>query len=83
MSSCRSCGAPLRWAKTLNGKAIPLDAEPTSAGNIVLHDTRDPRSPQARVLAGADLLDARSEGTTLWLSHYATCPDSQKWRRRR
>jgi hypothetical protein len=83
MSHCRSCGAPIRWAKTLNGKAIPLDAQPTSAGNIVLHDTGDPNAPKARVLAGADLFDARTAGAELWLSHYATCPDGQKWRRPR
>ena len=80
---CRSCGAPIIWARTLNGKAMPLDAEPSSAGNITLHDTGDPQAPQARVLAGADLFDARSAETTLYLSHYASCPDSEKWRRRR
>jgi hypothetical protein len=82
-SHCRSCAAPIRWAKTLNGKAMPLDAEPNSAGNITLKETDDPRAPQARVLAGADLFDARAAGTTLYLSHYATCPDGEKWRRRR
>lgn len=82
MSHCRSCGAPLRWAKTLNDKAIPLDAEPSSAGNIVLTERTDPAAPLARVLAGADLFDARAVGTELWLSHYVTCPDSDKWRRR-
>lgn len=83
MSHCRSCAAPIRWAKTLNGKAIPLNAEPDPAGNIALKDTGDPNAPLARVLAGADLFDARTAGTELWLSHYATCPDGQKWRRPR
>lgn len=83
MSSCRSCAAPIRWAKTLGGKAIPLNAQPDPAGNITLKETGDPKAPLARVLAGADLFDARTAGTELWMSHYATCPDSQKWRRRR
>lgn len=81
MSHCRSCGAPVRWARTLTGKAIPLDTEPDPAGNIALDDTGDPNAPQARVLAGVDLFDARSAGATLWLSHFVTCPEAGKWRR--
>jgi len=83
MSHCRSCGAPVRWARTLNDKAMPLDAEPSPAGNITLKETDDPRAPLARVLAGDDLFAARSAGATFYLSHYATCPDGEKWRRRR
>lgn len=26
--TCKTCKAPILWAKTENGKAVPLDAEP-------------------------------------------------------
>jgi hypothetical protein len=28
MANCRSCGAKIRWAKTLDGKSIPLNEPP-------------------------------------------------------
>lgn len=38
MSVCRSCGAPIVWATVrTSGRRIPLDAEPSSAGNVLLH----------------------------------------------
>lgn len=38
MANCRSCGAEIIWAKTLSGKAMPLDAEPVLGGRIRLED---------------------------------------------
>ena len=38
VSTCRSCGAAIVWAKTTTGKSMPLDAEPVPDGNIVLHE---------------------------------------------
>lgn len=36
---CRTCGAPIVWAKTVNNKSIPVDAEPCEyGGNMVLRD---------------------------------------------
>jgi len=28
MSTCKSCGAQIVWAKTASGRAMPLDARP-------------------------------------------------------
>lgn len=36
MSRCVACGADVYWARTPKGKAIPLDANPTSQGNVAL-----------------------------------------------
>ena len=36
MGTCRSCGAGIRWARTLKGKAIPLDPSPVDDGNLVV-----------------------------------------------
>ena len=39
MNVCRECAAPIRWVKTGNGVAMPLDREPSLMGNVVLYGT--------------------------------------------
>lgn len=39
MNVCRECSVPIRWAKTPNGVAIPLDRDPSLVGNILLTGT--------------------------------------------
>lgn len=79
MSSCGSCGAPIRWAKTPAGKRIPLDAEPDRArGNVRLGYIGG--EELALVLAGAELEAARIDGD-LFLAHFATCPNAAAHRR--
>lgn len=69
MSKCRSCGAPVEWAKTQKGSAMPLDPTPTPEGNMVLVDG------MARMRTAADAaLEPRR-------SHFATCPQATHWRR--
>lgn len=72
MSTCRSCGAPITWAKTDKGKAMPLDAEPTPAGNLELDGGR------VRFVTP----DANAT-TSRYTSHFATCPDAVSHRRPR
>ncbi len=36
MTTCRVCPAEIIWARTVNGKLIPLDAEPNPDGNVML-----------------------------------------------
>ncbi len=36
MKGCRSCGELIRWEKTRDGRNVPLDPEPSSAGDVVL-----------------------------------------------
>ncbi|HKZ73137.1 MAG TPA: hypothetical protein VJ011_03680 [Steroidobacteraceae bacterium] len=69
---CRSCKAPIRWAKTAAGKAIPLDREPTADGTIEI--AQDGR---AAVLGGS----VPREGRTLYRSHFATCPNAASHRK--
>jgi hypothetical protein len=35
MSECKSCGAELEWARTVEGHRIPLDKVPVPDGNIL------------------------------------------------
>lgn len=78
MSSCRSCGAEITWARTPANKAMPLDAEPNPAGNVMLADGG------AQVLGPLELsglTDAERE--ELRMPHHATCPDGAAWKSKR
>jgi hypothetical protein len=71
---CRSCNAPIRWAQTEVGRAIPLDAEPVQGGNIELTTTTNRHGAVvqvARIVEGGE-----------WQSHFATCPNAAQHRRR-
>jgi len=72
MTRCRSCGAPILWAKTAKGKAIPLDPEPSQVGNIEL-DGQTARyvSPDMNALGRR------------YVSHFSTCPAASEHRRRK
>jgi hypothetical protein len=67
--TCRSCGAPIRWAITDHGNRIPLDPEPAEVGNLILVQ-RDGQLHAAHAVPGTHV------------SHYATCPQAAEWRKR-
>lgn len=67
---CRSCGAPTIRAKTVNGKTMPVDAEPVDGGNLHLN-----AGPAVVVVKGCDCPREH------YVSHFVTCPDAGKWRR--
>lgn len=76
-ATCRSCGAPIIWARTLSGRNMPLDAEPNPEGNVVLaRGLAIVREKPSFELAGED------EGATRHTSHFATCPNAATHRRR-
>jgi hypothetical protein len=76
---CGSCGAPMIWAETVNGRRMPVDPEPTSDGNVLLTDrTHLLRQPLATVLKAAKCFGRRD----LRKSHFVTCPHSTMWRSR-
>lgn len=70
MAECRSCKAPIIFAKTASEKFIPLDAVPVLGGNVWLKD-------------GYAVIDAPSPTTKAHVSHFATCPEAKKFRRDR
>lgn len=76
--TCRSCNAPVFWARThFNHTPIPIDWEPVPDGNIAVVD--DGLRFTAKVLPPGDERIAAEETYT---SHFATCPDADQWRRR-
>ncbi len=71
---CRSCGAPILWARTKGkDKPIPLDPAPTLDGNVYLLS-----DGTAVYVPGPATNDARLR----YISHFATCPDRDRWRKR-
>jgi hypothetical protein len=79
---CRACKAPIVWAKTENGRPMPLDPEPDAGGNITL--TRSAGRLVAVVLAPAVVEALRDDGERrlFYRSHFATCPYADEFRRR-
>jgi hypothetical protein len=74
---CTSCGAPIIWAVTVSGAAMPVDVQPSARGNLLLEESEDPRQPPfATVVRGRQPAGPKP----LRLSHFATCPDAKKWR---
>jgi hypothetical protein len=77
MNRCRSCGAPILWARTEKGKKEPIDLEPNPKGNIIL---REREGSEARAIHGVP--DEVWPDEPRHTSHFATCPNAAEWRRR-
>lgn len=78
---CRSCRAPIRWAPTrATGAPMPLDATPTSAGNVTL-EANLLGELEAVVHPNAALGTLRRAGVELFMPHHATCPHGKAWHR--
>lgn len=69
MGTCRSCRAPIVWAKKADGRTMPLDQVPPSLGNIRIDN-------KGFVVVG-------KRGTGPYQPHFVTCPDADDWRRGR
>ena len=76
MSTCRSCGAEILWARTPSGKAMPLDAVPNLAGEAILVNDIVQVS---RALADAAIDAGRADD--VYIVHWATCPNAKAHRK--
>jgi hypothetical protein len=65
MNACRSCGAPISWAVTKDGKRIPLD--PPRQAMVAADHLSD----------GTPVVEVHS----VFVPHFVTCPDAEKWRK--
>jgi hypothetical protein len=81
MNRCRSCPAPVLWAKHKDtGKSNPLDLEPSPQGNCLV-SMDDHSETVYEMLTGDDLDRAKAQCLALYISHFATCPNSRQHRR--
>ena len=74
-TTCRSCGDRIFWARTDQGKKMPVNDEPDPAGNLLI--TPGPY-PKATVVSHG----GRPPGTVLYSSHFATCKHANEHRTR-
>jgi hypothetical protein len=80
IESCRSCRRAIIWAKNVvSGRLAPIDAAPSAAGNV--HLTSRQGIPSYAVL-GPPAIAAMSSTVQARLrtSHFASCPDANRWR---
>jgi hypothetical protein len=81
--NCRSCGAKVIWTETERGRRMPVDKEASPEGNLLLMH-RAGRAPLAVYQTKEALEALAKEGGLqqhrLYVSHFATCPQSKKWK---
>lgn len=82
IESCTACGAPIVWASTSNGAMMPVDAEATPDGNLLLLSTVD-RKWVAIVIGKATREAPQAAPRERHKSHFATCTDPKRFRKPR
>jgi hypothetical protein len=83
MSLCKSCRAPVIWAKSAaTGKWMILDAEPTLDGNVVLVWSDQYGRKDAHVYRDGDAAEVAHPGAERRVDHHVTCVSVEDWRGR-
>lgn len=81
-SFCRACGAEIGFIKTVAGKTIPVNPEEVvyeqKAGGSLKIVT-----PNGEVLSAERPADPQKATGIGYISHFATCPEADKFRKRR
>ncbi len=77
-SVCRRCDATLRWVRTRDGKAMPVNPVPDRTGNVAAMKSSNGRYVDAHVvLSDQDRASAKSAGYVVFRPHFADCQDSE------
>lgn len=79
MANCRSCHAEIIYIRTMNGKMTPVNAEPVRF-TFRLGGKDKIVTGNGEILTGEIRDDGEEVG---YVSHFSTCPDADKWRKRR
>lgn len=82
IAECSACGEMMLWALTPSGAKAPIEYRPGENGNVLLLQPSGWGELLAVTLSGEGLERARQRGMDLRLSHYATCPSAEQFRRR-
>jgi hypothetical protein len=78
-SSCRSCKAPIVWARTEAGKNMPLDANPTTGAPAIFVDGNVEITGHTGNQPLVKVHGTPADG--LSRSHFASCPNRAQHRR--
>lgn len=88
VTTCKSCGAPIVWIKTQNGRSMPCDVPAVDyqenykgSSLIVTDDGRVRRATIIKKPITSSGLQPIIDGKG-YISHFATCPYANKYRRR-
>ena len=69
-SFCRECRTQIHWVKTPRGKNMPLDMHRVAGGNVEVDENNQ-------------AVFVRKDGLPHFISHWATCPDADKFRKKK
>src|ERR1700742_3888573 len=72
--NCLSCGQPIVWTRTFSGRTMPVDAEPSDGGTVLVEIRQG--------FVRASIVGQHGSDQPLRQSHFATCPDADTWRKR-
>ena len=82
MSKCKSCGAEIDWIVMKSGRRMPVDPEPVHFSIDKINHSGDITLITADGMAVTGFKDMSSR-LIGYLSHFATCPNADKHRRRK
>jgi hypothetical protein len=80
---CGSCDARIIWARTIAGRSMPVDAEPSGGGTVLLEIRQGFLLATVYNAAAVSVLLGPETRAQLRQSHFSTCPDADKWRKPR
>lgn len=82
MTKCRSCGAEIIWVETENGKKMPCNSDPVTYWKNAKGKATivTPNGEVCKADLEGDINKATGYG---YISHFATCPQADKHRRKR
>lgn len=85
-STCRSCGAPIRWVRLPSGKALPIDPVPVPDGTVVVHADGERAAVVSDATMEALAIELGTEGMEAmarlrYRSHFASCPNAASHRK--
>mgnify|MGYP001580168752 CR=1 FL=1 len=89
MSTCRSCGAEIVWARTAAGKRMPVTSAQRPDGNLILVGARRGHRPRGYPNLGVPTImalpydPAKHARLGRHVSHFADCPNADTHRRSR
>lgn len=78
---CASCNAPIFWAVSVNDNRMPIDAEPSPDGNVLVSVSRSNPDNKKCVVLKRD--GEKPKDRRLFTSHFSTCPNAKRHRRKK
>ncbi|MCF8605121.1 hypothetical protein L5I01_17340 [Gordonia sp. HY442] len=76
---CRGCRRAIFFARTVDGRNIPVDEKPTSDGNLAITGERP---PIATVVRPGQAAGMREAGVPTYVAHFRSCPNADDFRKK-